>query len=129
MRLEGIIDMTKCLLVDEDQEERQVLSQLLGQYGFDMSETASAEAALKLCRANSPDIVVTADRIGSMSAGEFVKRVRRAANGRKPVVLVYTEKANTDEIGSAIIEGAAEFLLKPFDRDLLEFKLKQVGLL
>ena len=53
--------------------------------------------------------------------------MRRAANGRKPVVLVYTEKANTDEIGSAIIEGAAEFLLKPFDRDLLEFKLKQVG--
>ena len=67
--------------------------------------------------------------LGSMSAGEFVKRVRRAAYGRKPVVLVYTDKANTDEIGSAIIEGAAEFLLKPFDRDLLEFKLKQVGLL
>jgi two-component system chemotaxis response regulator CheY len=129
MRPEGIIDMTRCLLVDEDHVARQALSELLGQYGFDMAETASADAALKLCRTNLPDIVVTADRVGSMSAGEFVKRVRRAANGRKPVVLVYTEKANTDEIGSAIIEGAAEFLLKPFDRDLLEFKLKQVGLL
>jgi two-component system, chemotaxis family, chemotaxis protein CheY len=115
MRLEGIVDMTRCLLVDEDHVERRALSELLGQYGFDMAETASADAALKHC--------------GTMSAGEFVKRVRLAANGRKPVVLVYTEKANTDEIGSAIIEGAAEFLLKPFDRDLLEFKLKQVGLL
>src|ERR1041384_5603396 len=77
MRLEGIIDMTRCLLVDQDHEERQALSQLLGQYGFDMAETASADAALKHCRTNLPDIVVAADRLGSMSPGEVVKRVRR----------------------------------------------------
>ena len=73
--------MTRCLLVDEDQEERQVLSELLGQYGFDMAETASAEAALKHCRVNSPDIVVTADRIGSGCPGSPGGRASSAENG------------------------------------------------
>lgn len=120
--------MRQCLLVDEDHEERQALSQLLGPYGFRLAETTSADAALKHCRAHSPDIVMTTDRIG-MSPAEFIKRVRGTARGRKPVVLVCTDKPDTGEIGRAIIEGAAEYLLKPFDRELLEFKLRQVGLL
>jgi len=32
-------------------------------------------------------------------------------------------------MGEAIREGAAEFLLKPFDRDLLKFKLRQSGVI
>ena len=120
--------MTRCLLVDEDHDERQALGRLLGPFGFDLAETANADAAIKHCRAHSPDMVMTTDRIG-MSPAEFVKRIRRGARGRKPVVLVCTDKRDTSEIGRAIIEGAAEYLLKPFDRELLEFKLKQVGLL
>ena len=34
------------------------------------------------------------------------------------MVLVCTDKPDTDEIGRAIIEGAAEYLLKPFDREI-----------
>ncbi|CAN5367350.1 response regulator [soil metagenome] len=123
--------MTRCLLVDEDGAERRIVGQLLGSYGFELAETANADAALKHCRSHQPDIVITGDRLGGMTASEFVKRVRRTANHgkRQPVVLVYTDQADTEEIGRAIIEGAAEYLLKPFDRELLEFKLRQVGLL
>ena len=123
--------MTRCLLVDEDGAERQAVGSLLGAYGFELAETGTADAALQHCRRHQPDIVVTGDRLGGMTASEFVKRVRRTAStGRKqPVVLVYTDRADTEEIGRAIIEGAAEYLLKPFDRELLEFKLRQVGLL
>lgn len=123
--------MTRCLLVDEDGAERRAVGSLLGSYGFEIAETANTDAALKHCRTHQPDVVVTGDRLGGMAASEFVKRVRRTANNgrRQPVVLVYTDRADTDEIGRAIIEGAAEYLLKPFDRELLEFKLRQVGLI
>ena len=121
--------MTRCLLVDEDQQERSALGRLLGEYGFEMSESASADAALQHCRKYAPDVVVTAQRLGGMPPAEFVKRVRSATRGRKPVVLVCIDNADSGEIGPAIIEGAAEYLLKPFDREILEFKLKQVGLL
>ena len=129
MRLEGIVDMTRCLLVDEDQQERSALGRLLGEYGFEMTESGTADAALQHCRRFTPDVVVTAERLGGMPPAEFVKRVRSATRGRKPVVLVCIDSADSGEIGRAIIEGASEYLLKPFDREILEFKLKQVGLL
>lgn len=121
--------MTQCLLVDEDRMERWELSRLFGGYGFQLTESADAATALRQCQANTPDVIVMTDRIGGMSSGDFVKKVRKHAKGKRPIVLLYTDQPDTDTIGRVILEGAAECLMKPLDRDLLEFKLKQVGLL
>jgi len=121
--------MTQCLLVDEDRMERRELSRLFEGYGFQLAETADAATALRHCQTHSTDVVVMTDRIGAMSSGDFVKRVRKTARGKPPVVLLYTDQPDTETIGRVILEGAAECLMKPLDRDLLEFKLKQVGLL
>lgn len=129
MRLEGLVEMTQCLLVDEDRAEMRELSRLFGGYGFELAESSDAATALKHCQTHRPDVVVMTDRIGGMSSGDFVKRIRKNARGKPPVVLLYTEQADTEKIGRVILEGAAECLMKPLDRDLLEFKLKQVGLL
>jgi CheY-like chemotaxis protein len=129
MRLEGLVEMTQCLLVDADGVERSELSRLFGGYGFQLAESADAATALRHCQTHSPDVVVMTDRIGGMSSGDFVKRVRKNARGKPPIVLLYTDQPDTERIGQVILEGAAECLMKPLDRDLLEFKLKQVGLL
>lgn len=121
--------MTRCLLVDDNQEERSALGRILGEYGFELSESATLDQALQHCRTFPPDVIVAAAKDGGVPSAEFVKRVRSASRGRKPLVLVCAERGDTGEIGRAIIEGAAEYLLKPFDREILEFKLKQVGLL
>lgn len=121
--------MTRCLVVDEDHDERSALGRLLGNYGFELSETGTADAALRHCRQFVPDVIITTERLGGMPPAEFIRRVRRTGRGCKPVVLVCTEKADSGEIGRAIVEGAAEYLLRPFDREILEFKLRQVGLL
>ena len=121
--------MTQCLLVDEDRNGRREMSALLGGFGFDLSESADADAALQLCRATPPDIVVMTGRVGGMGPADFVKRIRRPGRGKTPIVLVCADGPDTDEIGRAILEGAAECLVRPFDRELLAFKLRQVGLI
>jgi len=121
--------MTRCLVVDTNHQERLALRRLLDQYGFELSESGTADAALQHCRKHAPDVVVTAERLGGMAPAEFVKRVRSASRGRKLVVLVCGDTADSGEISRAIIEGAAEYLRRPFDREILEFKLRQVGLL
>ena len=88
--------MTRCLLVDEDQEERQALSELLGQYGFDMAETASAEAALKHCRVNSPDIVVTADRMLQARQNALSQASRNPAQAQELMKIADNAKAEIE---------------------------------
>lgn len=121
--------MTQCLLVDEDGGERRELSRLFGRFGFSLAESRSAAEALQHCRLHRPDIVVISDQVGGMTSSEFVRRVRRTGHGTAPIVLVCTDKADTDSIGRMIMDGAAECLMKPFDQELLAFKLKQVGLI
>lgn len=120
--------MTECLLVDADVKDRRELSDVLAGYGFDLIESDNADSALKACRAKTPDVIIMADRIG-MASSDFVKRARRAGRGKKPAILLYAASPDTQEIGRVILEGLAECLVAPFDRDLLEFKLKQIGAL
>ncbi len=120
--------MTQCLVVDENGQERRAVFDMLSGYGFDLIESENADSALKFCRANSPDVIVMADKVG-MPRQDFIRRARKGGRGKRPIVLVVTGDANADAIGRAILDGAAECLVKPFDRDLLEFKLRQVGLI
>lgn len=121
--------MTRCLLVDDDRDARRELSLVFGHLGFDLEETASAGDAIDHCRRHPPDVVVVSERIGESGTPDFVKRVRRANRAKAPVVLVYADRPNTEAIGRLINDGAAEYLMRPFDQDLLAFKLRQVGLL
>jgi two-component system, chemotaxis family, chemotaxis protein CheY len=116
MQLEGLADMTRCLLVDDNIDTRREVSRVFGHLGFELAESANAGEALDHCRVHGPDVVV-------------VRRVRRANRQKAPIVLVYSDRPNAESIGRMIIDGAAEFLMRPFDQDLLAFKLKQVGLL
>jgi two-component system chemotaxis response regulator CheY len=129
MRLDELADMTRCLLVDDDLATRREVSRVFDHLGFELAESDTAGAAIDHCRAHAPDVVVVSQRIGEAGPQRFVKRVRRANRKKAPVVLVYADRPNAEAIGRMIIDGAAEFLMRPFDQDLLAFKLKQVGLL
>jgi len=45
------------------------------------------------------------------------------------VVILYANEPDAEEIGQSILEGAADFIMQPFDLELLQFKLRQAGVL
>ena len=128
MQIEGPIDMTQCLIVDRCEAERSRIRGLLEPYDFDLEVADGAGDALEKCRSGMPDMIMMSDRLGDMSAFEFIKKVRRAGRGSGPVLLVYADQAKPSQIGRAIWEGANECLMQPFDADVLDGKLRQVGL-
>jgi two-component system, chemotaxis family, chemotaxis protein CheY len=125
---ERFVDMTKCLLIDEDGKGRRYLEQMLSGLGLETALTAGADDAVRYCNDNAPDIVMmSADRRG-MQTRDLVKRLRFSASGKPPVVFLYSAHADTEVIGQSILEGAADVLMMPFDCDILKIKLKQAGL-
>ena len=128
MELERFVDMTKCLLIDEDGRGRQYLAQMLSGLGLETSLTAGTDDALRFCNDNSPDIVMVSTRASGGAPKEFVKRLRLSGRGKPPVVFLYADTPDTEMFGQSILEGAADVLMMPFDRDLLHFKLRQAGI-
>lgn len=129
MVLERFVDMTRCLLIDGDSAERRRLVQLLTGLGLETAFSAKADEALQYCNDNAPDLVMVAAGTPGVAPRELVRRLQRTAAGRPPVVFLYAETPDTDMIGQTILEGAADVLMMPFDRDLLQFKLRQAGVI
>lgn len=120
--------MTKCLLIDDDGRGRQCLEQMLSGLGLETSLTTGTDDAVRFCNDNSPDVVMVSTRARGVIPKEFVKRLRLSGRGKPPVVFLYADTPDTEMFGQSILEGAADVLMLPFDRDLLHFKLRQAGI-
>jgi two-component system, chemotaxis family, chemotaxis protein CheY len=121
--------MVECLLIDRDANERKRVSQLLGDLGLKAAERSAAIEGLKYCNDNFTDVVVMATSAGGMAASDFIRQVRKSPRGKKTVVILYSARPNAEEISQSILEGAADFIMQPFDRELLQFKLHQAGVI
>ena len=119
--------MTKCLLIDDEGRGRY-LGEMLSGLGLDTSLTSGADEAVRFCNDNSPEVVMVSARANGGAPKEFVKRLRLSARGKPPVVFLFAETPDTEMFGQTILEGAADVLMMPLDRDLLHFKLRQAGI-
>ncbi|MGI9370956.1 MAG: response regulator [Hyphomicrobiales bacterium] len=121
--------MTQCLIVDTETESRARVGDLLEPYGFDISQAKSNDEALSICEADMPDMILLSDGPGPENTSRFLRRLKSTASrkGDDPIVLMCTESADEENIGSAIWAGAADILVQPFDQAILEMKLKRFG--
>jgi two-component system chemotaxis response regulator CheY len=119
--------MTQCLIVEASPDDRHRLEDLLAPYGFEIDASETAQAALDRCRRWAPDVVLLPQKLRSMDVVAFLRMLRRQAGRRAPVVLLVGDTGDAREIGRAIWAGASECLMKPFDPDVLDLKLRQVG--
>jgi CheY-like chemotaxis protein len=120
--------MVQCLLIEDNPTERQRLSTMMESFGVDCCAVV-AETAVAAVMNSPPDLVLMEAR-DEPAVHELVRLVQyRAETGEGPVVVLYAEKPSLEAVGLSIVSGAAHFLAKPFDAELLQFKLVQAGLL
>ena len=116
-----------CLLIEANHDEGLRVAGLLETLGFACDTRMTADEGIRYCHEQEPDVVVM-EASELPSAREFLRLVRyRGRNAGRPVVLLYAANADVATMGETILEGASEFLVKPFDTDLLRFKLCQSG--
>ena len=118
-----------CLVVDDSRVVRKVARRILEGSGFAVEEVADGAAALRAVRRAVPDCVLLDWNMPVMDGLEFLRALRREFGPDRPPVLFCTTENDLDRITLAIASGAQEFIMKPFDDEILRGKLAQVGLL
>lgn len=119
--------MKKCLIVDDSREDRQIAARYLRNFGFLIKQAGNGDEALTMCRQDMPDIILVDHLMPKVDGLEFLKKLKKTRGGTRPVVLFCSGQGDRAALGNALWQGAAECLVKPFDADLLNFKLHQVG--
>jgi len=118
-----------CLVVDDSRIVRKVARRILEAEGFTVSEAADGREALATCRQGLPDCVLLDWNMPVMNGLEFLKALRGEFGPERPPVVFCTAENEISYIERAIANGAQEFIMKPFDAEILLGKFAQVGLL
>ena len=121
--------MKHCLVVDDSSVIRKVARCILEDMSFATSEAENGQDALEKCRSAMPDAVLLDWNMPVMDGIEFLVALRREAGGEMPKVIFCTTENDADHITRAINAGANEYIMKPFDRDIIAAKFEEVGLI
>jgi len=121
--------MPYCLIVDDSAVIRKVAKHIVESFQFKTDEAENGSVALSRCRERMPDAVLLDWNMPKMDGIEFLKALREEDNGDHPKVIFCTTENSADHISEALGVGADEFVMKPFDKTILQTKFEQVGLL
>lgn len=121
--------MTSCLIVDDSKVVRMVARRILEDLNFDILEAEDGRVAINICQEAFPDVVLLDWNMPVMDGMEFLTSLRSLDGGDKPIVIFCTTENDMTHIKTAITAGADEYIMKPFDRAIIEAKLAQVGML
>ena len=111
------------LVVDDDVAVSKVLAALLTQAGLQVHTATSGAAALQLLARHPIDVVVSDVRMPGMDGLQLLAEVQRS--WPELPVLLLTAHGTVPLAVEAMKAGAADFVLKPFDRDELLFSVRK----
>jgi len=121
--------MKSCLLVDDSKAIRSVVRQMLASFEFDVTEATNGAEALAACGHSFPEVVILDWNMPVLNGIEFLRALRSKPGGDAPIVIFCTTENGVAHIAEGLAAGANEYIMKPFDRDILRDKLTQVGAL
>lgn len=120
--------MKTCLIVDDSKVVRKVLRRIVEDLGFACVEADYGDSAYEECEKKMPDVILLDWNMPGVDGMEFLVRLRKTADGKKPKVLFCTTECTKEGMEQAIAAGADEFIMKPFDGDIIKTKFRLVGL-
>jgi len=121
--------MKVCLIVDDSSVIRKVARRILEGLDFQIVEAEDGEQALGECQRQLPDAILLDWNMPKMDGYEFLKVLRRMPGGDQPKVVFCTTENDVAHIARALHAGANEYIMKPFDKEIVEAKFQEVGLI
>ena len=121
--------MKTCLVVDDSSVIRKIARRILENLEFEVTEAEDGSQALAICQQQLPDAVLLDWNMPVMDGFEFMGHMRRLPGGDQPKVVFCTTENNVAHIAQALSGGANEYIMKPFDKDIIADKFAEVGLI
>jgi len=114
--------MKSCLIVDDSSVVRKVARRILEDMDYVVEEAEDGQEAFDKCRQEMPDAILLDWNMPVMGGLEFLKLLRAYIGGDKPRIVYCTVENDIGAIALAFKAGANDYMMKPFDRGIIEAK-------
>jgi two-component system chemotaxis response regulator CheY len=117
------------LVVDDSRTTRRLISEIMSSLDFQVTEAADGRDALdQLQKLTNTDVVLVDWNMPIMNGIEFVKAVRSDSRYANLPLLMVTTETEMEQIAQAFVAGVNEYLMKPFDAEMVRDKLAWIGI-
>ncbi len=120
--------MKIAMVVDDSKIVRKVTQKILETIGYSVVEAEDGKVALDVFAAHKPELIMLDWHMPEMNGLEFLQVLRSTEEGQKPIVIFCTTVTDFSHIQQAMMAGANEYVMKPFDEHIIRGKLEQLGL-
>ena len=118
--------MGNCILVVEDQEDnRQILRDLLGNAGFDLIEAENGEEALAALTKQRPDLILMDIQLPIIDGYEASRRIKAKPELQHIPIIAVTSYALSGDDVKAFAAGCDAYVAKPFSPRALLAKVRE----
>jgi len=123
--------MSRAVVIDDSKAIRMILKKTLTDLGYEVAQAGNGREALDLFQQDSGgfSLALVDWNMPEMSGLEFVKRLRSEPRFSSVVLMMVTTETQVEQMVAALDAGANEYVMKPFTREIIEDKLRLLGLL
>ncbi len=117
------------LIVDDSKVVRTATSRILAELGIGYDTADDGKMALEKVQNTKFDFVLLDWNMPKMDGLEFFKAAKKVQNFIDTKVIFCTTESEVEKISKALNEGVNEYIMKPFDKEIIEDKLRFLGLI
>ena len=108
------------ILIAEDQEEnRQLLTQILSPVGFKVIEAFNGREAIELWEKHQPQLIIMDMRMPIIDGYQATRQIKSSPKGEATKIIALTATAFDEDRKLVLVAGCDEFIRKPFEEQVL----------
>jgi two-component system chemotaxis response regulator CheY len=127
MALAGAFGMLACLVVDDSKVVRMVARRVLEGMGLVVDEASDGQQAIAACTQSMPGLVLLGWEMLGMSGIDVLRALRAAPGGEAVRIVLCAAETDPERVRQCLEAGADEYVMKPFDGQILRTKLALLG--
>ena len=121
--------MANCIIADDSKIMRMLLSKIMSNFGYVVFEAEDGEDLLDLCAKNTPDLIICDWQLPLIDGVDVLLKIRSDKKIKQPIFIFCSYIKDVDIISQALDAGADDFIMRPFDEDIIASKLKILKIL
>jgi two-component system cell cycle response regulator DivK len=115
------VDVKLILVIEDHEENRRLLRDLLTSFGYELTEALTGEDGLTAAAASPPDLILMDIQLPGIDGYETTRRIKSNPGLRHIPVIAVTSYALSGDDVKAFAAGCDAYVTKPFDpAELLE---------
>lgn len=114
----------KVLVVDDEPDYLRIAARIAAKAGCAVSTAAAALPGIAQAESDTPALILLDVGLPDISGFEAARRLRKVPALAKVPIIFFTVRSELDMVSEGLKLGAAGYVLKPFDPDELQRRIK-----